>query len=655
MTKQKLGLVFTCFLAGLLHAANPTDPTPLVTKSADQLIAVLRTDAGRKEKADACRELAVVGGSSAVPVLASLLNDEQLSHMALYALETIPGSSVDAALRAQLPKLNGRPLIGVIGSLGVRRDAKAVKPLTGLLKSYDPLVAQASARALGKIANSAATKALLAALPTIAPTNRLAFIEAGLQCAERLQAEGNSRKAVVLYDQIDSLPDLPAQARMAACRGAILARGSKDLGMLSRSLVGADPVVFDAAVRVSMEMPTHEVTGVLVANLTQPSAGRQMVVIQALGERGDGGALSSLQGLAKSGEMDVRLAAIRSLAMIGNSGSVQVLLDLLLVADPQVTAAAKDGLAGIPGIQADAAVLNMLNSGESSRQFIGIELAMRRGLQSAVRPLIKILPASDPKVRLAALQGVGDLGSVSEVPVLLQFLLHANAEPDINGAAEALKALCARIGKPDSATDQIVTALYQAQAAQKKALFIVLASIGGVKALAAVRAALHDANAETQDAAIRTLADWADPAAAPDLLEIARSSTNSAQRVLALRGYVRLASEGGGSPVEKLRMLSEAATLASNSEDKKLLLSALGDVTTTESLRQVSAYLADAQVAEEAGAAAVKIAAKLDAKEKTAIAQSLNQVLKTVKSESVLTQARKRLEALGVQPEPNGS
>src|SRR5690242_7450388 len=56
-------------------------PTPLLTKSADQLIAVLKSDANRKEKADACRELAVLADERAVPVLAGLLADDEMSHM----------------------------------------------------------------------------------------------------------------------------------------------------------------------------------------------------------------------------------------------------------------------------------------------------------------------------------------------------------------------------------------------------------------------------------------------------------------------------------------------------------------------------------------------------------------------------------------------
>src|SRR6478672_8696036 len=87
-----------------------------------KLIAVLKSDAPRKAKADACRELARVGTQEAVAPLAALLCNEELSHMARYGLEPIPDPSVDVALREALGKAKGRPLVGVIGSIGVRRD-----------------------------------------------------------------------------------------------------------------------------------------------------------------------------------------------------------------------------------------------------------------------------------------------------------------------------------------------------------------------------------------------------------------------------------------------------------------------------------------------------------------------------------------------------
>ena len=104
----------------LLAAAAPTFAQEA------KLLAVLRSGATVEEKSAACRQLARIATKESVPTLAALLGDEKLSHMARYALEPIPDPSADEALRSALGNLHGGPRLGVIGSLGTRRDAKAV-------------------------------------------------------------------------------------------------------------------------------------------------------------------------------------------------------------------------------------------------------------------------------------------------------------------------------------------------------------------------------------------------------------------------------------------------------------------------------------------------------------------------------------------------
>ena len=58
-------------------------------------VAVLRSNASLEQKLAACEDLARVGTKECVPVLAGMLGDEKLSHMARYALEPIPDKSVD--------------------------------------------------------------------------------------------------------------------------------------------------------------------------------------------------------------------------------------------------------------------------------------------------------------------------------------------------------------------------------------------------------------------------------------------------------------------------------------------------------------------------------------------------------------------------------
>ena len=108
-----------------------------------KLIGVLQSEGSYQEKASACRQLSVIGTAKSIGPLAALLGDEKLSHMARYALEPMPYAGVDTAFREGLGKLKGKPLVGVIGSVGVRGDTQAVGMLAKMLHDRDGEVSEA--------------------------------------------------------------------------------------------------------------------------------------------------------------------------------------------------------------------------------------------------------------------------------------------------------------------------------------------------------------------------------------------------------------------------------------------------------------------------------------------------------------------------------
>jgi HEAT repeat protein len=87
-------------------------------------------------------------------------------------------------------------LVGVIGSIGVRRDTKAVKPLANILMQHDagPEVTDAAVRALGSIGNIEAAEMLQTALDHAPGENRLSIAEGLFRCAEALAAEGRESR-----------------------------------------------------------------------------------------------------------------------------------------------------------------------------------------------------------------------------------------------------------------------------------------------------------------------------------------------------------------------------------------------------------------------------------------------------------------------------
>ncbi len=172
------------------------------------------------KRAKACQRAGELGAGAAVPALSALLDNEHLSTYARYGLEPIADPSVDDALRSALTRLKGKRLIGVINSIGKRRDVKAGPALAKLIYSEDSDLARASAAALGSIGGPAALKELQAALGKTKGATRMAVADASLICAERLLADGKRDQAMALYTVL-SAPDIPKPARLAAMQGII--------------------------------------------------------------------------------------------------------------------------------------------------------------------------------------------------------------------------------------------------------------------------------------------------------------------------------------------------------------------------------------------------------------------------------------------------
>ncbi|MEZ6060651.1 MAG: hypothetical protein R3C19_09835 [Planctomycetaceae bacterium] len=132
LTMLTLAVGVSTISASTMFAA---DDAASSTKEAE-LLAVLRSDAPSAEKAIACKNLAIHGTEAAVADLAKLLPDPQLSSWSRIALEAIPGEASDKALRDAADSLEGRLLVGMLNSIGVRRDANAVDQLTGRLRGH---------------------------------------------------------------------------------------------------------------------------------------------------------------------------------------------------------------------------------------------------------------------------------------------------------------------------------------------------------------------------------------------------------------------------------------------------------------------------------------------------------------------------------------
>lgn len=209
--------------------AKPLPPVPpaefregdIATMTATALIAILKDAASPEfKKAKACVRLGELGAKEAIPVLATLLDNDHLNVYARSGLEPMAGPEADDALRAALPKLKGNHLIGVINSLGKRRDAKAIPALAKFLHSPDQETARSAAASLGSIGGPQAQKDLQTALNKTTGLVKMAVADAALICAERYLADGKRAEALALFASM-SAPEVPKPMRLAAMNAII--------------------------------------------------------------------------------------------------------------------------------------------------------------------------------------------------------------------------------------------------------------------------------------------------------------------------------------------------------------------------------------------------------------------------------------------------
>ncbi len=573
-------------------------------KTVAELITTLKSGVSQKDKADACRELARVGTKEAVPALAALLADEKLAHMARYALEPIPDSSVDEALRAAVGRLRGRPLVGVICSIGVRHDRQALPLLAKLLGDADAEVAQAAARALGRLGTAEAAAALQAALAGAKGTNQLAVCEGLFRCATALNAHGDRQAAVAIYDCLRELPG-PQQVRGGALCAAILTRQNDGLPLLAEQLRSADYVLFAAAIRAAQQLPGPQVTTVLTDGLGQLSDDRQIAVILALGKRGDPAALLALTARAQAASKPVRLAAIRTLGELGQTAALPALLAALGDADRELARAGEESLAALPGQEVDAAVMALFAGADTGRRLTALTLIERRHMTSAIPALLKAAGESDSRVHAAALQRLGEMGGPAELPALCAMLLHGTAAQDLGAVEAAISGVLGRVECPESYADRLGALFAQASAAQKGALLRILGTIGGARALKTVRDAVGNPEAEVQAAAVRVLGAWKTADVVPSLLAVAGSAKQSSHKTLALRAALGWGGRTDLPADQRLAICRQAAPLAERVEEQRQLLSALGTLDAAEALALISPYLSVKATKDEAAAAAI--------------------------------------------------
>ncbi|MBI5388049.1 MAG: HEAT repeat domain-containing protein [Verrucomicrobia bacterium] len=544
------------------------------------------------------RQLEYMGGAEAVSAITQLLNgnDAELRECARRALEKNSAPAASDSLRAALEKATDTAWrIGLVNALGWRGDTASVGLLAKQLD--DAAVGSAAALALGRIADSASVQALWAASP------RRASVGDGLVLAvNKLLAQGNTTAAKVIAQKVQG--EAGSSALKAAAL-SVLAKADPAAApqLISDALTGADAKVQQAALAAAVSLYGKDFTSKLAPLFPKLGAGAKIQLLALV----DASAEPQVIAATADADESVRRAALESLGRIGSAASVPVLLAAATEDAKPGKSTAEAALRTIPGNAAAAVIEAAASQGEAKLRVAALNALGGRKQTSALPTLFHYTTDADSAVRKAAYSALRSMAADAEIEPLAKLVLTGKAE-----AAAALEAAAQRANDKPAAVKTLL-ALAGSDDKTLAALLEPLAVLGGDDALAAVVKLTKNADADTQDEAVRALGSWTDIAAARPLLDLASSpDAKPNQHLLALQGLMRLVKSVETEPTSRRADLAITAMKSARDDgEKKLVLSGLGAVPHRKTADAIKPFLTDAALKKEACAAGISLAEAL--------------------------------------------
>jgi len=606
-----------------------------------RMVAGLNAPGTRDGKEFICRQLAIIGTSNAVPALESLLTDPGLSHMARFALVRIPDVSASTALKRTLQKTSGALKAGLLNSLAARKDSGSLNEILTIIEDTDEVVATAALAAVGELGGADAIEPLLMAKLHASEQVRRIINNSLLKIAEVLQLQGKTQEALRIYEplfaQTNSNP-----VRVAALSGLLRVQPETAPQILSSALRDNDPLLRACAVELSKSVPGGKVTQALADLLDKGAPDTQILLVEALAVRPGPEATPAIALATRSTDPEFRSAVFRALGNSGQASYVPLLLQVAANGTGPERESAEMSLVQISNPDVALLLIQALSSNDQGIAKQAIKtLGMRRDAE-AFRPLLALTTHPDTGIRQSTIRSLAAVTNAKLLGEYLKLCQDLKAPADGSLAFEQLQLPLSRIPDAEQRASALLVAYATGNEDNRTAILPYLANTGQPAALKLIRESLDSTNPNVAEEAVRALADWPDVQPASELLEIARTAKTARVRVVALRGYVRMAGSSTNSSV----MFARGMEVAQRPEDKKAVLGSMGSTGPAEALAIIEPCLHIDELRLEAASAIIQIANRNRQKDASQLGTALRKVIAVTGDTPLQEQARNALNEL---------
>jgi HEAT repeat protein len=533
--------------------------------------------------------------------------------------------------------------VGIVNALGNRQTPGAIPSLKKLVPGEDPEAAVAAVTALGKIADDASVQVLRKIFDSAQEPLRSYTAEALLRCADRRLEAGRMEEAADLY-RIFTGGKEPDPLRTAATIG--LLRSAQDRsGLMVPILKGDDDAAKSAAISLIPEFSELDVAPV-ASEMPKLSNNHKIQMLSALAELGKRAAMPVILEMSLHEDPEVRLSALKAIGVLGDENSVRMLAERAAGSQGVEKEAARRSLASIPVQEADSLILAEIPKAGIPLKVELIRSIETRRMRSATPVLIACLSDTDKKVRMESYRSLSETADPEFLSALMEALISVEDEGERREASKALAMTGSRMdtGRRTALLLERYPSVKNPQA--RAPMLEVLGKWGDDSGLPLLKSELGSKHAEIRTSAVRALSDWPNGAPMPELLSTVKTSRDDVNRILALRGYIRLAGTGERPCAQAMQDYRTALGLASEANEKRQVLSGIARLSCEEAASMAFECMNNPELEAEAGAAVIQISLNLVETDFTGAAKLLERLERETRDEETKHRAAEILERM---------
>lgn len=612
------------------------------------LLSALDKATGKEVKDFFIRRLEYCGGAASVPKMEKYLNSSDLYAPALAVLTDIGGEESGALILKNCQDKSGLQLQSMIKTLGDLKYRPAESYLISLAKSNDTALLF---QVYGTLANVAG-KASLATFETAAKNVKYqpdasATMVAYLQYARNLAVSGETKLSDKLCGVV--LKNCTGDNQLIYRSSALTVPGFGTNTLFLKEVQNKNKAYRNAVLNYASVQLNSGNIGSWIAELKKAPAETKAEIIHFLANRPEADVLEKaiLPNLS-SGEENVRIEAIRSLAINQKGKAVPVLTDQLrsVQSDAVKAEIEKALLICTSGKECGYLVSQLDGMNESGKVVLIHVLGARRATESFAQ-MMKYCKSENSAVRLAASAALATVSGPENASEIIALLKENVISEIADNVQNALIAIYSGPKKPDanlilreiqkekvvrnvSTGEEMVMLEAGTNNGLTEKLIPVLSSLDDPKALKTVVGLLTNGTPAERQAAFVSLSNWKDVSAVPQLYSVFTNPEMKNFRSDALNAYLRITLSSDLPDDQKLLMVEKLMSACSLTEEKIPVIKAAVNMKTFLSLVFVSTYLDDPELGPTAASVAKLLALPSSGKKNGLTGQFVADVLKKV-------------------------